>query len=109
MSKWHRNTRNMRRARPAFYEEGKLLDADPATRSEANCWICGERIDYDALPGSTEQSHELDHAIPVSERPDLQEDPSNFRHSHSICNRRRSNKAPLPSLGEAVPAWWPTG
>lgn len=106
MSKWHRNTRRMQRLRAAFFAEGRLLDHDPATRSEANCWLCGERIDYDATAGSTDDSHELDHAIPVSERPDLQEDQGNFRHSHKACNRERSNSAPHAGLGASVSDWW---
>jgi 5-methylcytosine-specific restriction endonuclease McrA len=89
-----------------FFEQGRRLDADPATRAEASCWICLQRIDYDAAPGTTEDSHELDHYFPVSTHPDLQEDPTNFRHSHRRCNGERSNQAPKAGLGEQVPDWW---
>ena len=47
------SSRHMRELRTAFFEEGKRLDADPATRAQADCWICGQRIDYDAAPCST--------------------------------------------------------
>lgn len=50
--------------RTEFFEEGKRLDADPATRELANCWLCGGRVDYVAAPGSTDDSHHLDHLPP---------------------------------------------
>lgn len=100
------NTRRMNRLRQEFFERGKRLDADPATRPESVCWICERRIDYDAEPGTTEESHELDHMIPVSIDPGLQEDPTNFRHAHRRCNRERSNRSPVGDLGDRVEAWW---
>ena len=100
------DTRNMKRLRAEFFADGKLLDADPDTRHLANCWLCGQRIAYDLAPGTAPDSHNLDHLHPVSERPDLQHDPTGFKHSHMLCNQRRSNRAPSPGLGEEVPAWW---
>lgn len=100
------NTRRMHKLRDEFYEEGKRLDADPDTRHLANCWICKDRIDYAAKPGTTPNSHTLDHRIPVEERPDLQEDPSNFEHCHFSCNSSRGDRTPSPGLGEPAPAWW---
>ena len=96
----------MKKLRDEFFADGKRLDADPETRAEASCWICGQRIDYDADPGSADDSHELDHYHPVSLRPELQEDPANFRHAHRKCNGVRGNRAPRPGLGVTVPAWW---
>ena len=98
------DTRRMHKLRDEFFREGKRLDAagDPA----ANCWMDGERIDYDAEQGSTAQSHELDHYYPVADYPDLQEDPSNFRHSHKLCNGNRGRGIPSLGLGEPVPDWW---
>lgn len=101
-----RSTRRFKKLRDEFFEEGKCLDADPSTRAESVCWICEQRIDYDAAPGTTDDSHELDHMIPVSVDDRLQEDPTNFRHSHRLCNLRRSNRAPVGAGGERVAAWW---
>lgn len=100
------NSRRMRKLRQDFYEEGRLLDAEPVTRDQSVCWLCRQRIDYDALPGTTEDSHELDHFVPVSEAPELQEEPTNFRHSHRRCNAARGNKAPTARLGAGVTPWW---
>ena len=107
MASGQRSTsRHMKQLTRNFFEQGKRLDADPATRVQATCWICRQRIDYDADPGTTEDSHELDHYYPVSTHPDLQEDPSNFRHAHRRCNGQRSNQAPKAGLGEQIPDWW---
>ena len=100
------NSRRMQALREAFYLEGQRLDADPATRSQAACWICGQRIDYDAAPGSSEDSHELDHIRPVSSHPELQEDPSNFAHAHRRCNGTRGVRDPRGDLGDVVDDWW---
>ena len=100
------NSRRMQALRAAFFEEWRRLDADPGTRDQAACWICQQRIDYDALPGTTEDSHELDHVIPVSRRPDLQEDPTNFAHVHRRCNGTRGVRDPRGDLGDVVDDWW---
>lgn len=102
------NTRRMRKLRQDFFEKGRRLDADVRTRDQSACWLCGQRIDYDAAPGTTDDSHELDHAVPVSEAPDLQEEPSNFRHAHRRCNAARGNRAPSARLsaGAGVAPWW---
>lgn len=98
------NTRRMHQLRDAFFTEGKTLDAngDPA----ADCWLCKGRIDYTAPPSSTPDSHNLDHFHTVADRPDLQEDPSGFRHSHTRCNQQRGKSTPSPGLGEPVGDWW---
>lgn len=93
----------MRRLRADFYQEGRTLDAQGSP--DARCWICGQRIDYDARPSSTDQSHELDHFHTVADRPDLQEDPTNFRHAHRACNRKRGRGAPTRGLGQPI-TWW---
>lgn len=77
---------------------------------EANnvlCWLCGKQIDYKA-PANTPHSFELDHAQPLSTHPELAYEPSNFRASHSSCNRSRGDKAmPVTSRGSSwVPADW---
>jgi hypothetical protein len=98
------NTRRMHKLRDEFFAEGKRLDAagDPA----ANCWLDGQRIDYDVKAGTTPDSHNLDHFYTVTDFPELQEDPSNFRHAHTLCNEQRGKNSPSPGLGEAVPDWW---
>ncbi|TFD80868.1 hypothetical protein [Cryobacterium psychrophilum] len=90
--------------RKAFYDEGKKLDAKGDR--EANCWLCKEPIDYTATPSTTPSSHNLDHFFPVSTHPDAQEDPTNFRHAHMLCNQSRGKNAPSLGIGEAVADWW---
>lgn len=104
MSQHHKSTRRMKRLRDEFFEEGKTLDA--AGDPEANCWICKGRIDYQVDANITPDSHNLDHRKPVEQFPELQEDPTNFRHSHMLCNGKRGNKEPSLGLGEAVADWW---
>lgn len=58
------------------------------------CWLCGKPIDYKAK-AETPHAFELDHAMPVSTHPELAYEPSNFRASHSACNRSRGN-TPIP-------------
>jgi hypothetical protein len=104
------NTRRMHKLRQAFFLEGKKLaeQGDP----EADCWLgelCylgGVPIDYEVPAGATEASHNLDHYQTVSEHPELQDEPTNFRHSHRLCNERRKTSIPTGGLGEPVPAWW---
>ena len=100
------NTRLMKRLRENFYREGRELDANPDTRPAANCWLCQQRIDYQAAPGTTGDSHELDHFYPVSTHPELQEDSAGFRHSHRDCNNERGNRTPRGGLGEQPTNWW---
>lgn len=99
------NTRRMHKLRDEFFAEGRELDAkgDP----EADCWLCKGRIDYQAEPNTSDDSHNLDHFLTVHDRPDLQEDPTNFRHAHMLCNTSRGKRTPSSGLGEdLVPDWW---
>ena len=100
------DTRNMKRLRAEFFEEGKRFDADPATRHLANCWLCKQRIAYDVEPNTTPDSHNLDHLHPVSTHPELQHDTTGFRHSHAGCNQSRGNGTPAAGLGEVITDWW---
>jgi hypothetical protein len=107
------NTRNMHKLRKEFYLQGKRQAAspDPEVRALAECWNPGcvmptREIDYIAKPGTTDASHHLDHYHTVEDRPDLQEDPDNFRHSHMLCNLKRGKHAPKPGLGTPVKPWW---
>lgn len=101
-----KNTRRMHKLRDEFFDEGKRLDADPETREKANCWRCKERIDYTVGAGTTPDSHNLGHYFSVEDHPELQEDPSNFRHEHRLCNESAGNRTHSLGLGEQVPAWW---
>jgi 5-methylcytosine-specific restriction endonuclease McrA len=71
------------------------------------CWLCGKKIQYKAK-AETPLAFELDHARPLSSHPELAHEPSNFRASHSQCNRSRGDKAvPVASRGSCwVPADW---
>lgn len=101
------NTRRMHQLRDEFFEEGKRLDADPATRHLADCWLCRGHIDYTVPQATTPDSHTLDHAKDVETYPELQEDWDNFRHAHFSCNSSRGKRAPnTQGLGEPMPAWW---
>lgn len=98
------NTRRMHTLRADFFAEGKALDAkgDP----EANCWRCRGKIDYDAEPNSTDDSHNLGHYKSVRDHPELQEDRDNFRHEHRLCNVTAGADMHSLGLGEPVPDWW---
>lgn len=100
------DTREMKRLRAAFFEEGKQLDANPDTRDDAGCWICRTRIDYTVAQASTPDSHTLDHYYPVEDYPELQYDRDNFRHAHFDCNSSRGKRAPSTGLDTVMPAWW---
>ena len=93
-----------KKLRDAFFDEGIALAA--AGSPDADCWLCGQPIDYEAKPGSTEDSHNLDHYHTVHSSPELQEDPTNFRHSHMACNGQRNKYAPSVGIGDPVPEWW---
>ena len=94
----------MQKLRTEFFEEGRRLDA--AGDKAANCWRDGQRIDYDVPPNSTPESHNLGHYKSVRDFPHLQEDPTNFRHEHRLCNQTAGADMHTRGLGAAVPDWW---
>jgi len=104
------NTRRMHNLREDFFAEGLALSI--AGDRDADCWLgsaclLGDvPIDYSVPPSSSPDSHNLDHFHPVADRPDLQDDPTNFRHAHFYCNTSRGRNAPSAGLGDPVPAWW---
>lgn len=98
------NHRIDHKLREEFYQAGKALDA--AGDPEANCWRDGMAIDYDAAPGTTPDSHNLGHYKSVRDFPELQRDPTNFRHEHALCNQVAGADMPELGLGEAVKDWW---
>ncbi|TFD41775.1 hypothetical protein E3T37_03545 [Cryobacterium sp. TMT2-10] len=98
----------MHALRDEFFEEGRTQSrsSDPDVRVLSDCWLCRSAIDYVADPHTTADSHNLDHYHTVHDRPELQEDPDNFRHSHMACNLKRGKTTPTAGLGESVPDWW---
>ena len=102
------NTRRMHVLRDEFFAEGKAQSEspDPDVRVLSDCWLCRSPIDYVAQPHTTSDSHNLDHYFAVDDRPELQEDWDNFRHSHMTCNTSRGKRTPSAGLGEEMPDWW---
>ena len=70
----------------------------------ARCWLDDQAIDY-RLKFPHPLSFSLDHAIPVTERPDLMLDENNFRPSHMDCNSRRGTDEPALDLGVPSEVW----
>lgn len=97
MSKHHPNSRNMRKVTAEFFVQCRAAD-EP-------CWLCHMAIDYEVEPNSTDQSFNRDHYYPASTHPEHYEDPANFRASHALCNRMRSNNAPRSPLGILSRDW----
>jgi hypothetical protein len=99
MGKHHPNTRRMRTARPAFREACEA--------AALPCWICTQPIDYAAPHDDyrNDSRFQLDHLHPASTRPDLYEDPANFRPSHAGCNRERGADAPRAGLRPPSRQW----
>lgn len=95
--------------RPRSRRYKKLKTEFRATCQAVNspCWLpdCQRPIDY-SLKSPHPDSFSVDHAIPVAERPDLAEDPANFRPAHLDCNKRRGTNAPnATDLGLPSEAW----
>lgn len=91
------STRRFKQLKDQFYRKCR--------RERPVCWLCGQPIDYDVEPGSTDDSLTLDHRFPVSKRPDLQDDPANFMPAHRSCNIRRGDSDPYQSLGTFSRDW----
>lgn len=68
---------------------GMAYDRDRKAR--ADCWWCGQPIDYFVPASSTPDSWEGDHKIPVSRAPELELDLTNIAASHRRCNRARGD------------------
>lgn len=96
MATGRRDSRSYRAARDRYRDE--------CTRDDLPCHLCGQPIDYEAEQGHPD-AFELDHFYPVSDYPELVEDPGNFRPSHGSCNRRRGNRAAVYSLGVTSRDW----
>lgn len=68
---------------------------------DARCWICGGRIDYQAMPG-TPDAYEPDHIKPRSKHPELTYDITNIAPSHCSCNRSRKDKSQQETMEMGV-------
>ena len=70
---------------------------DLGERDGWTCWICGNAVDPNAVPGS-HQAASMDHVVPRSAGGETVDD--NLRLAHRKCNSKRSNLVPELS--------WPT-
>ena len=68
------------------------------------CHICSESINYGLKAGThgDPRAFELDHYEPVVSAPALALEPTNFRASHAVCNRRRAAAGGPDGLGVGV-------
>ncbi|HLU99148.1 MAG TPA: HNH endonuclease [Thermobifida alba] len=94
------NYRRGRSGRPLARAKARLKREGSNT-----CWLCGRPIDL-TLPTIHPMSWTLDHAIPLSLRPDLALDPSNHREAHRRCNSIRGNRTTTPFPQQANSRAW---
>ena len=71
----------------------------------AVCVHCGQPIDYDAKPSTTDDSYEPDHRVPVGNHPEYALLPENVQASHKKCNRARGSRAGINNLGRRTRNW----
>lgn len=69
------------------------------------CWICGQRINYEARDPNADDAFSYDHYLPLSTHPELAEEPENGRSAHQKCNKARGNRPDKPGLGRTSRAW----
>ena len=105
MSKRTHN-REDQRQRTEFIRSGQAARRGPGDPPPVGVLICTLRIDCEQAPGTTTDSHTLDHYYPVEDFPVLQNEPDNFRHAHFDCNSSRGKGDAERGLGEPMPAWW---
>lgn len=72
---------------------------------QARCVHCGQPINYNVKPSSTDDAYEPDHRIPVETHPELALVPENVQPSHRRCNRARGTKAGINNLGKRTRDW----
>lgn len=86
------------------FRAGRAKFRQACEQADEVCHLCGERIDYTA-PQNHPDAFELDHFFPASERPELHDDPANWRASHRACNGLRGNKPATFALGRTSRSW----
>lgn len=92
-----RQTPAWRRLRLECYERDK--------ERHAVCVHCGQPINYDVPPSSTDDSYEPDHRLTVEAHPEYALIPENVQPSHRRCNRARGRKAGINNLGKRTRDW----
>jgi hypothetical protein len=98
-----RSTRRYKTTRATYRNESQH-HTNPDGTTGRPCWLCGRPIDY-TLDHPHPDSWSLDHAYTVSARPDLAEDPANYRDSHLSCNDQRGDGEPHIYLGNPSERW----
>lgn len=98
-----RSTRRYKTTRAKYRADSKEHVNHDGTTGRP-CWLCGQPIDYD-LPHDHPDAWSLDHAYTVTARPDLAEDPANYRDSHLQCNKQRGDDEPHIQLGSPSEPW----
>ena len=86
-----------KRMRVQCYERDKA--------KHAVCMHCGQPIDYDAKPSTTDDSYEPDHRVPIETHPEYALLPENVQPSHKKCNRARGSRAGINNLGKRTRNW----
>lgn len=97
MTKDPRWTPAWRRLRVECYQRDKA--------NNARCVHCGQPINYNLEPSSTDDAYEPDHKIDVATHPEWALLPENVQPSHRRCNRARGNKAGINNLGKRTRNW----
>lgn len=91
---WH--TKDGARLRAEMQAHYRAIDAP--------CWICAQRIDYDA-PANNPEALDIDHVKPRKTHRHLALDRNNLRPSHCRCNRSKGVGAAKPPLGTVTESW----
>lgn len=73
---------------------------DEGAKSNAPCWLCGLPIDYNDPKGA--YGHATDHVLPISQYPEHELDPANWRHAHIACNSSRGNHQPTVKVTKTL-------
>ncbi|SKW03344.1 hypothetical protein [Mycobacteroides abscessus] len=92
------------RPRGRHYQELKATFRKECEERGDVCWLDQRPIDY-SLKAPHPDSFSVDHAVPVSEAPELALDPRNFRPSHLNCNIRRGDAEPNIAIGQPSETW----
>lgn len=98
-----RSTRRYKTLRATFRHKCATHQNPDGTTGKP-CWLCGNPIDYTAHKDHPD-AFNLDHAYTVESRPDLAEDPANFRPSHNSCNHERGTSDPFIQIGNPSEDW----
>lgn len=72
--------------------------------AQANCYHCGQRIDYAAQYPSPD-SFTVDHVKSWIGHPELREDPANLVACHAKCNRAKGSGQIKLGLGNRSEQW----